>query len=67
MTLIVPFDCSVADIMGVKLILLPLMAVCFEFNSRIERKIATISLESRDGPGRLGDGERGKKRKCHFK
>uniref|UniRef100_A0A8C9YWA6 Histone-lysine N-methyltransferase, H3 lysine-79 specific n=1 Tax=Sander lucioperca TaxID=283035 RepID=A0A8C9YWA6_SANLU len=36
-------------------------------SSRIERKIATISLESRDGPGRLGDGERGKKRKCHFK
>uniref|UniRef100_A0A8D0D293 Histone-lysine N-methyltransferase, H3 lysine-79 specific n=1 Tax=Sander lucioperca TaxID=283035 RepID=A0A8D0D293_SANLU len=33
-------------------------------SSRIERKIATISLESRDGPGRLGDGERGKKRKC---
>uniref|UniRef100_I3JAW6 Histone-lysine N-methyltransferase, H3 lysine-79 specific n=1 Tax=Oreochromis niloticus TaxID=8128 RepID=I3JAW6_ORENI len=27
-------------------------------SSRIERKIATISLESRDGPGRLGDGER---------
>uniref|UniRef100_A0A7N8Y929 Histone-lysine N-methyltransferase, H3 lysine-79 specific n=1 Tax=Mastacembelus armatus TaxID=205130 RepID=A0A7N8Y929_9TELE len=31
-------------------------------SSRIERKIATISLESRDGPGRLGDSERGKKR-----
>uniref|UniRef100_A0A8D3AFR3 Histone-lysine N-methyltransferase, H3 lysine-79 specific n=1 Tax=Scophthalmus maximus TaxID=52904 RepID=A0A8D3AFR3_SCOMX len=28
-------------------------------SSRIERKIATISLESRDGPSRLGDGERG--------
>uniref|UniRef100_A0A8C3A1U6 Histone-lysine N-methyltransferase, H3 lysine-79 specific n=1 Tax=Cyclopterus lumpus TaxID=8103 RepID=A0A8C3A1U6_CYCLU len=35
-------------------------------SSRIERKIATISLESRDGPDRHGDGERGKKRKCHF-
>ncbi|XP_076582236.1 histone-lysine N-methyltransferase, H3 lysine-79 specific isoform X2 [Chaetodon auriga] len=30
-------------------------------SSRIERKIATISLESRDGPGRLGDSERGRK------
>ncbi|XP_028442542.1 histone-lysine N-methyltransferase, H3 lysine-79 specific isoform X1 [Perca flavescens] len=30
-------------------------------SSRIERKIATISLESRDGPGRLGDGERVRK------
>ncbi|KAF0042262.1 hypothetical protein F2P81_005794 [Scophthalmus maximus] len=30
-------------------------------SSRIERKIATISLESRDGPSRLGDGERGRK------
>uniref|UniRef100_A0A3B5LY97 Histone-lysine N-methyltransferase, H3 lysine-79 specific n=1 Tax=Xiphophorus couchianus TaxID=32473 RepID=A0A3B5LY97_9TELE len=29
-------------------------------SSRIERKIATISLESRDGHGRLGDGERRK-------
>lgn len=29
------------------------------FFYRIERKIATISLESRDGPGRLGDSERG--------
>uniref|UniRef100_A0A8C7VXZ8 Histone-lysine N-methyltransferase, H3 lysine-79 specific n=1 Tax=Oncorhynchus mykiss TaxID=8022 RepID=A0A8C7VXZ8_ONCMY len=29
-------------------------------SSRIERKIATISLESRDGPGRPGDRERGK-------
>lgn len=28
--------------------------------NRIERKIATISLESRDGPGRLGESERGK-------
>uniref|UniRef100_A0A8C8HKB2 Histone-lysine N-methyltransferase, H3 lysine-79 specific n=1 Tax=Oncorhynchus tshawytscha TaxID=74940 RepID=A0A8C8HKB2_ONCTS len=31
-------------------------------SSRIERKIATISLESRDGPGRPGDRERGKER-----
>ncbi|XP_053285726.1 histone-lysine N-methyltransferase, H3 lysine-79 specific isoform X2 [Pleuronectes platessa] len=30
-------------------------------SSRIERKIATISLESRDGPSRLGDNERGRK------
>ncbi|XP_035635569.1 histone-lysine N-methyltransferase, H3 lysine-79 specific isoform X1 [Oncorhynchus keta] len=30
-------------------------------SSRIERKIATISLESRDGPGRPGDRERGRK------
>ncbi|KAG7235679.1 hypothetical protein INR49_002309 [Caranx melampygus] len=30
-------------------------------SSRIERKIATISLESRDGPGRLGDSERSRK------
>ncbi|XP_014326322.1 histone-lysine N-methyltransferase, H3 lysine-79 specific isoform X1 [Xiphophorus maculatus] len=30
-------------------------------SSRIERKIATISLESREGHGRLGDGERGRK------
>eukprot|EP00063_Salmo_salar_P097031 XP_014071866.1 PREDICTED: histone-lysine N-methyltransferase, H3 lysine-79 specific isoform X4 [Salmo salar] len=30
-------------------------------SSRIERKIATISLESRDGPGRSGDRERGRK------
>uniref|UniRef100_A0A1A7XRL4 Histone-lysine N-methyltransferase, H3 lysine-79 specific n=1 Tax=Iconisemion striatum TaxID=60296 RepID=A0A1A7XRL4_9TELE len=30
-------------------------------SSRIERKIATISLESRDGHGRLGDIERGRK------
>ncbi|XP_061538830.1 histone-lysine N-methyltransferase, H3 lysine-79 specific isoform X1 [Phycodurus eques] len=30
-------------------------------SSRIERKIATISLESRDGPSRLGDSERGRK------
>ncbi|XP_017262810.1 histone-lysine N-methyltransferase, H3 lysine-79 specific isoform X2 [Kryptolebias marmoratus] len=30
-------------------------------SSRIERKIATISLESRDGHGRLCDGERGRK------
>nr|XP_046248810.1 histone-lysine N-methyltransferase, H3 lysine-79 specific isoform X3 [Scatophagus argus] len=30
-------------------------------SSRIERKIATISLESRDGPGRLGESERGRK------
>ncbi|KAJ4943337.1 hypothetical protein JOQ06_005840 [Pogonophryne albipinna] len=30
-------------------------------SSRIERKIATISLESRDGPGRIGDGERVRK------
>lgn len=30
------------------------------FFNRIERKIATISLESRDGPGRLGESERGK-------
>ncbi|KAM9386370.1 histone-lysine N-methyltransferase, H3 lysine-79 specific isoform 1-T1 [Pholidichthys leucotaenia] len=30
-------------------------------SARIERKIATISLESRDGLGRLGDGERGRK------
>ncbi|KAM6939067.1 histone-lysine N-methyltransferase, H3 lysine-79 specific isoform 2-T2 [Lycodopsis pacificus] len=30
-------------------------------SSRIERKIATISLESRDGPGRHGDGERVRK------
>ncbi|XP_068174804.1 histone-lysine N-methyltransferase, H3 lysine-79 specific isoform X1 [Antennarius striatus] len=30
-------------------------------SSRIERKIATISLESRDGPARLGDCERGRK------
>ncbi|XP_035997225.1 histone-lysine N-methyltransferase, H3 lysine-79 specific isoform X2 [Fundulus heteroclitus] len=30
-------------------------------SSRIERKIATISLDSRDGHGRLGDGERGRK------
>ncbi|XP_061681046.1 histone-lysine N-methyltransferase, H3 lysine-79 specific isoform X2 [Syngnathoides biaculeatus] len=30
-------------------------------SSRIERKIATISLESREGPGRLGDSERGRK------
>uniref|UniRef100_A0A674PQ24 Histone-lysine N-methyltransferase, H3 lysine-79 specific n=1 Tax=Takifugu rubripes TaxID=31033 RepID=A0A674PQ24_TAKRU len=29
-------------------------------SARIERKIATISLESRDGPGRLGETERGK-------
>lgn len=32
------------------------------FLTRIERKIATISLESRDGPSRLGDNERGKKK-----
>uniref|UniRef100_A0A674BLF2 Histone-lysine N-methyltransferase, H3 lysine-79 specific n=1 Tax=Salmo trutta TaxID=8032 RepID=A0A674BLF2_SALTR len=32
-------------------------------SSRIERKIATISLESRDGPGRSGDRERGKERR----
>uniref|UniRef100_A0A3Q2YUS5 Histone-lysine N-methyltransferase, H3 lysine-79 specific n=1 Tax=Hippocampus comes TaxID=109280 RepID=A0A3Q2YUS5_HIPCM len=31
---------------------------------RIERKIATISLESRDGPGRLGESERGRKSGC---
>nr|XP_019936170.1 PREDICTED: histone-lysine N-methyltransferase, H3 lysine-79 specific-like [Paralichthys olivaceus] len=30
-------------------------------SSRIERKIATISLENRDGPSRLGDNERGRK------
>lgn len=30
-------------------------------SSRIERKIATISLESRDIPSRLADGERGRK------
>ncbi|KAM3620549.1 uncharacterized protein V6R79_025163 [Siganus canaliculatus] len=30
-------------------------------SSRIERKIATISLESRDGPGRLGESERSRK------
>ncbi|XP_049585226.1 histone-lysine N-methyltransferase, H3 lysine-79 specific isoform X1 [Syngnathus scovelli] len=30
-------------------------------NARIERKIATISLENRDGASRLGDGERGRK------
>ncbi|XP_076009056.1 histone-lysine N-methyltransferase, H3 lysine-79 specific isoform X3 [Genypterus blacodes] len=30
-------------------------------SSRIERKIATISLESRDGPGRIGDSERSRK------
>uniref|UniRef100_A0A8D3AG02 Histone-lysine N-methyltransferase, H3 lysine-79 specific n=1 Tax=Scophthalmus maximus TaxID=52904 RepID=A0A8D3AG02_SCOMX len=35
-------------------------------SSRIERKIATISLESRDGPSRLGDGERGKRKKKMF-
>lgn len=34
---------------------------------RIERKIATISLESRDGPVRLGDGERGRKKKVKVK
>lgn len=33
---------------------------------RIERKIATISLESKDGPSRLGDNERGEKRKKVF-
>uniref|UniRef100_A0A673WRN1 Histone-lysine N-methyltransferase, H3 lysine-79 specific n=1 Tax=Salmo trutta TaxID=8032 RepID=A0A673WRN1_SALTR len=31
-------------------------------SSRIERKIATISLESRDGAGRPGNSERGKER-----
>ncbi|XP_054646019.1 histone-lysine N-methyltransferase, H3 lysine-79 specific isoform X2 [Dunckerocampus dactyliophorus] len=30
-------------------------------SSRIERKIATISLESRDGHNRMGDSERGRK------
>ncbi|XP_034036113.1 LOW QUALITY PROTEIN: histone-lysine N-methyltransferase, H3 lysine-79 specific [Thalassophryne amazonica] len=30
-------------------------------SSRIERKIATISLESRDGPNRIGESERGRK------
>uniref|UniRef100_A0A672IXH8 Histone-lysine N-methyltransferase, H3 lysine-79 specific n=1 Tax=Salarias fasciatus TaxID=181472 RepID=A0A672IXH8_SALFA len=31
-------------------------------SSRIERKIATISLESREGPSRLGDSERSKEK-----
>lgn len=47
------------------LLLLILVFFSFSFFTytyvyRIERKIATISLESRDGPGRLGESERGK-------